>query len=1580
MRIWAEGTRLRYQAPQGALTPDLLAELRVRKGDILEFVRQAQAGVEALPLGPAPADDGVQISLAQHRLWVLDQMEGPNPTYNISLALRLRGTLDVSAIRRGVEVILQRHQPLRTAFHVEGEAVRPVLVAECPPPWTEVDLQRLPAELQLAEVRRQASEEAMRPFDLGCAPLIRFALWKLRADDQVLMMNMHHIASDGRSIEVIASELSALYEAHAGGRDVALPELPIQYSDFAWHQRRWLTDAVLKGQLDYWQKQLADMPPLLELPADRPRPSVFSSAGASICCPLPSALVYRLRQLARQAGTTLYVSLAAGAAALLARYTGRDDVPIACPATHRNRPELDSLVGFFVNTLVLRFDLSGNPSFRELLERARGVATDAFANQDIPFDKVVETLRSERNPSYPPLAQFSMVMLDAEKARPRLYGLETEPFDLGNTIARYDLALEMYEANDTLEIFWIYNTSLFDEETVFRMAHHLRNVLQAAVAAPERTVADLPLLDPSEFREIVHAWNGTRVDRPGTAFVHRVFEAQAETAPSAVALTRDGQQLSYGELNARSNRLAHRLIELGAGPDVLVGICLDRGFEMLAAVLAVLKAGGAYVALDPAYPRERLAFMLEDSRAHLLLTDDRLAEGFGAGPVTTIRLDANSPALCEGRADNPNRAIADGDLAYVIYTSGSTGRPKGCQIEHRNLMHYLDWAGRYFYPDGGGGSFGLFTSLAFDLTVTSLFLPLMRGQSLRIFPQQATVDSILREYFHPAAGLDSIKLTPAHLSLLPGLGLSETRVEVAVVGGEQLLPEQVAGLRKLNPRMRIYNEYGPTEATVGCVVKEILEDEERILIGRPIDNTRVYVLDRHLQPVPVGVPGELYIAGKGLARGYLNRPELTAERFTPDPLSAEPGARMYRSGDRARWLRCGHLECLGRADRQVNIHGHRIELGEIEAVLGEHPSVQQAAVLALEENSSGKRLLAYVGSAQAPSPAELRHFLRAKLPDHMVPAGFVFLDRLPLTINGKIDRDALPRATSPGSQIPDAEALPRTTPQRTLADIWRQLLGREQIGIHDNFFELGGDSILSIQAVSRANQQGLRLSPRQFLQHPTIAELAALAETARHVQAGEASSGQRVPLTPIQHWFFEQDLPEPHHFNQTLLMEVREPLHPDLLMRCVQHLVSHHDALRMRFHYADGAWHQEVGGLERAVPFALIDLSQLAAAERAVAIEARAAELQTQLSLHDDLMRVVYFDCGAGRPAQLLWVIHHLVVDGVSWRILLEDLWTAYQQLQGGRSIQLPPKTTAFHHWARKLVEYAGSDAVRLERDLWLAQSHSDVMRLPLDRMEGANTRASARQVRVALAPENTHGLLREVPSAYRTQIREVLLTALAAAFAQWTGPGTLPVDVEGHGREDIFEDVDLSRTVGWFTTMAPVSLNLHGTRDWPAALQRMKAELRRIPNGGLAYGVLKYLPGDAAVARRLRALPQPEVCFNYLGQFDRVLPISAPLGPSRESSGPSASPNGVRKHLLEIDGQVEGGQLQFRWQYSANLHDRETIEALAEGFMEALRALIAHCRSAEAGSVAASDFPLAGLTQDQLTRVAKLLNTVRTH
>ena len=773
---------------------------------------------------------------------------------------------------------------------------------------------------------------------------------------------------------------------------------------------------------------------------------------------------------------------------------------------------------------------------------------------------------------------------------------------------------------------------------------------------------------------------------------------------------------------------------------------------------------------------------------------------------------------------------------------------------------------------------------------------------------------------------------------------------------------------------RLINGYGPTENTTFTSYYTILDESQigaSVPIGWPIANTQVYILDRHLHPVPIGVPGELYSGGDGVARGYWNRPALTAEKFIPDPFSDEPGARLYRTGDLARYRPDGVIEFLGRIDNQVKIRGFRIELGEIEIALGEHPAVQEAIVLAREDTPTHKRLVAYVTlhPHKTLTISELHNFLRNRLPDYMLPAVLVQLDMMPLNANGKVDRHALPAPEIGRPKLAQAFAAPRTPVEKRLVRIWREVLGIGQVGIHDNFFELGGDSILSIQIVAKANQAGLRLTPRQFFQYQTIAKLAAVAEVTPTIQVKQEAITGPVPLTPAQHWFFEQNLPNPHHWNQTMLLETRHSLDPALLTSALRGLLEHHDALRLRFKRDGTGWRQVNTAPDGDAPLVHLDLSAMPVEEQRASVESHAAKLQASLDLGaGPLLRVALFDRGAQRAGRLLIIIHHLVVDNVSWRILLEDLQTAYSQLSRGEKIKLPPKTLAFKTWGERLLAHAHAAQLESELPHWLTQTEpSPRTRLTADAGDLAlNTEASAHTLAVTLSVAETRALLQDVPPVYHTQINEVLLTALAQAYRVWAGTTILRIDLEGHGREDILPNADLSRTVGWFTSIFPVRLELSNIFTPGDALKSVKEQLRAIPNKGIGYAILRYLADDA-IRRKLLSRPAAEISFNYLGQFDRILPEPALFRLTHEPSGPEHSPYSQRRYLLDIEGGISEEQLWVNWTYSENLHQRGDIEALARGFVKALQSIIAHCQTPDAGGYTPSDFPEAGLAQEEL-------------
>ncbi len=1557
------------------------AELSPAKRALLQKWKRGELTInsQAQVIHRCPERNSLPLSFAQQRLWFLDQLEGESAIYNVPAAVRLEGSLQVTALEQAIVEIGQRHEVLRTNFPmVNGttvQAIAPSLNISLP----IVDLQSLPEFEQSTLVERLANEEAIRPFDLSNSPLLRVTLLRLGEKSHVLLVTMHHIVSDGWSIGIFIRELSALYKAFSTKAPSPLPELPIQYADFAVWQRQWLSGEVLETQLNYWKQQLAEAPPILELPSDRPRPTVQTFRGSIEGFELNPNLTRKLNTLSQQSGTTLFMILLAAFVTLLSRYSGQEDIVVGSPIANRHRREIESLIGFFVNTLVLRIDLKGNPSFSELLARVRQVALDAYAHQDLPFEHLVEALQPERSLSHSPLFQVMFVLQNAPMGKLELPGLVLTPLERSSVTAKFDLSLCMIESEQNLKGVWEYNTDLFESATIRRMVEHFQTLLEGIVANGEQHLQELPLLTATEQHQLVVEWNNTQTNYPQDKCIHQLFEEQSWRTSEAVAVvfadveTRHVASLTYQELNCRANQLAHHLQTLGVGPEVLVGICVERSLEMVVGLLGILKAGGAYVPLDPAYPQESLAFILSDTQVSVLLTQNHLQKGLLKLDGHIVCLDTDWEIISQQSEENPVCKVTLDNIAYVMYTSGSTGTPKGVNVIHRGVVRLVKQTN--YASFSAEEIFLQLAPISFDASTFEIWGCLLNGARLVVMPPGTPslqeLGQALKQYH-----VTTLWLTANLFHLMVDNRLCDLKqVRQLLAGGDVLSVYHVQKVLQELKECRLINGYGPTENTTFTCCYSITEPslvKTSVPIGRPIANTECFLLDDQLQPVAIGVPGELYIGGDGLARGYFNCPDLTALKFIPNPFSDQPGTRLYKTGDLARYLSDGNIEFLGRRDHQVKIRGFRIELAEIEAVLAQHPEVRETVVIAGEDRTGNKRLVAYVVSntvgKQDLAPL-LRRFLQEKLPNYMIPAVFVMLDALPLTPNGKVNRRALPAPDPSYLSLETSFVPPRNPTEETLAAIWTEVLGVERVGIHDNFFELGGDSILSIQIIARANQTGLQLTPKHLFQHQAIAQLAAVVtDTTQAIHAEQGLVTGQLPLTPIQHWFFEQNLPEPHHWNQAFLLEVQPDVNPAILERVVQQLLVHHDALRLRFVRSDSTWQQINTAPDYTVPFSVVDLSTLPEAEQESAIEATATQLQTTLNLSErPLVKVAFLTLGTDKLSRLLIVIHHLAVDGVSWRILLEDLETGYQQISRGDTIKLPPKTTSFKHWAERLRSYALEDALESEKAYWLAESWGYVPSLPVDYPGGANTEASARTVSVSLNVEETYALLQEVPKAYNTQINDVLLTALVLVFAKWTGFSSVLLNLEGHGREDIFEDVDLSRTIGWFTTIFPVLLKLEAIDNLGDALKSVKEQLRNIPNKGIGYGLLRYLSENAEIASQLRGSPEAEISFNYLGQFDQLLHTSTLFQPAQESIGPSHSPRGSRKHLLDVNGLIIGKQLRINWMYSENVHQQVTIERRAQEFLEALRSLIEHCLSPETGGYTPSDFPLARLSQDKL-------------
>ena len=1549
------------------------------------MARNTRHSAATLPLAPVAREGRVPLSFAQQRLWFLDQLEPGNAAYNISGALRLSGGLNISALQRSFTEVVRRHEALRTIFAtIQGQPFQVISeTADIDLPL--IDLRLMPQGEREAEAYRISNEEAQRPFDLSRGPLLRTTLLQSDEREFLLLLLMHHIVSDGWSLGVLIREVVALYEAFSEGKAARLSELPIQYADFAQWQRQRLQGEVLEEQLSYWKHQLGGADEALELPADHPRPPVQTYRGASEAFIIQQDLREALESLCERRGVTLFMSLLAAFNVLLHRYTGKQDIVVGTPVANRNQAETERVIGFFVNTLALRTDLSADPAFEELLGRVRETCLGAYTHQDLPFEKLIDELRPDRTVAHTPLFQVLFVLQNVPMPALEYAGLLLTPLELESRTAKFDLTLSVTENDQGLACSFGYSTDLFEAATISRFIGHFVCLLRGIVSDPAQRLSDLPLLTAAEQRQLLSEWNDTRVNYEEGLCVQHLFEAQAARTPGAAAVVFEKTQLSYDELNRKANQVAHHLMKLGVGPEALVAILVERSLEMVVGILGILKAGAGYVPLDPAFPKERLAFMLEDAKVRVLLTQRRLIEKLPPHEARVICLDDDWQAISSEAMDNPACGVTDGNLAYIIYTSGSTGRAKGVLIEHRQLLNYT-FAILDRMELAPGASFAMVQPLTVDSSVTAIYPPLITGGCLHVISQERAATAwALSEYFSRHE-IDCLKIAPSHLAALHDFLPDRQDLlprGCLVMGGEVSHWGFANQLQSLPHGCKMFNHYGPTEATVGVLTYRIEADRSAdtgatVPIGRPLANTRMYVLGARMRPVPVGVPGELYIGGDCLARGYLNSPDLTGERFIPDSFSGERGARLYKTGDLVRHLADGNIEFLGRLDHQVKLRGFRIELGEVEAALSQHASVREALVMARDEGFN-KRLVAYVVAEEGLSQGELRAYLKDRLPDYMVPASFVFLDRLPLTPHGKIDRRALPAPDPLRAEEEETFVAPETATQKMLADIWREVLRVDRVSVHDNFFALGGDSILSIQIIARAHQAGIQLTPRQLFQHQTIAELAAVAGTNPTIEAEQGPVTGAVPLTPIQQAFFEQDLPEPHHYNQSAMFVAKRPIDGALLEKVVERMLIHHDALNLRFAHEQSTWRSFNVVYQAPPPFHTIDLSPLAVADQDLACEQAASSIQASLNLSEGpLLRVALFEFGQGRPARLLIVIHHLAVDGVSWRILLEDMQYAYEQLSRGGPVRLPLKTTSFKQWAEKLAEHAQSQSLRDQLPYWLAQISEPLSKLPIDHSRGLNTRKSAKTVTASLSVAETNVLLHEMPEAYKAQINDLLLVALAQAFARWTERQSLLIALEGHGREELVEGVDLLRTVGWLTSIFPVRLDLEGVSSPGEALRAIKQQLRAVPDRGIGYGLLRYLTGDRdsdEQIKKLRTHEWPEVSLNYLGQFDQILPESSLLGLAEESIGPIQSLRGRRRHLLEVNGGVIGGQLRMEWTYSENFHKRDTVERLAENFVESLRELITHSRSQDEEIYSPSDFPLLDLQREQLDSILTQLD-----
>jgi len=1551
---------------------------------------------------PIPRPNKLPLSASQKQIWVFQQLNPDTSAYHIAFMLTLKGTLIESALQQSLQHIVNRHESLRTVFLQEEI-------------WPYVNvLPSLDLTLPVADLRKSEKAEEIEiqhwqktlvktPFDLEKGPLIRVQLLKRRKNHSELIVVLHHLIADGWSRGILLRELAKNYRDIVGDKlttespAAALPTLNIQYTDYVLQQEQWLQSEECDAHRRYWKQQLANLPEL-NLLSDRSSSTHFAS---KTCTRFFSAEeTNAIKALAKRSGATVFMLLLAIFKLLLCRYSNQQDIAVGVPVAGRNSAAVEPLIGFFVNTLVLRSQVEQKLPFSEWLQRVQATLSDALQHQALPFSEVIEAVGADRtigkNPLFRVMFQVQSSGYQLQNAQKLSGLLEDMPglslsqqwIEPGET--KFDMSWHVIERDGQLLSAVEYRTGLFEGDRIQVMLNSFHTLVAAVIDAPDQKLSQYSLLSSTEQKHILENWSiGSSVKALEPCLPTR-FEQQVRETPDAIAAyqarTKNHRQrsLTYQHLNQKANKIAHWLRSQGVSSESLVGVCLRPGTDLLAALLAVLKAGGAYVPLDPTLPKKRLRYIVRDTKSAVIiahcdcLPSAILKETKEDTEATVLYLDTEEELITQS-GNNLNISIEPKSLAYVIYTSGSTGQPKGTQLTHGGLINYLNWC-LSAYPIEEGCGAPVQSSIGFDATITSLFTPLLAGKQVAFYSKDTEIESLLSAL---SEGLSFIKLTPAHLSALQPL-LIEQEIErsrlpkALIVGGEALHAHHLSVWRTRFPEVALFNEYGPTEAVVGCCVHKVSsENNNSIPIGKPIDGAQLYVLDESGQLVPSGVPGELYIGGAGIARGYLNQPGLTAERFIENPFEANVEAeketnasasKLYKTGDFAAYKSDGNLEYLGRIDNQVKLRGFRIELGEIEQALLNHPRVEQATVMLREENDR-KELVGYVvkrnqaDNVSTPNTltAELKQALEQALPSYMVPIHIISIESLPLSINGKIDYRQLPAPTVEANSQQFIK--PRNRNERILIDVWRQILNVSEIGIYDNFFDLGGDSISGMQIVSKAREQGLKLTPAQLFQHQTVVAQAAIAT---EISLTTAHTQQEIPignisLSPIQWDFFEQSLPNPHHYNQSLLLNVQTGLSASSLRSALNAIVSHHDALRLRFSRTEPGWTQRYDSYtenNEVLEELVLSSSEIAKFNETI------ARFQASLNLVEGpLFRGILLRLD-NETDKLLLVAHHLIVDGVSWRILLADLATTYAQVEARQAISLPTKTVSFGEWTKYL--YQQDFEAHLSYWLKVCAQKSD---LPIEMASDRNTTADERESIISLNLEETL-ILQQLPSSTNV----LLLTALAQTLSQWSDQPNLVIDVEGHGRQlhngyDQTEDaIDVSRTVGWFTSLYPLHLSL-SAEELNEQVDYVRRQLSQVPHQGISYGALRVQHSGDDVQMNSPA----QVSFNYLGQMNQVATDNSFLN-KIEAAPASRSLERDRPYLFNIIAIIQDGQLQVKWRYSQQQYQSQTIAQLTQRFTSHLKSLVAHYSHSQQSPAAQSkqkaNFSAARVDDKQLNQL----------
>jgi amino acid adenylation domain-containing protein/non-ribosomal peptide synthase protein (TIGR01720 family) len=1474
---------------------------------------------EYTPIPSVGNSDYYPASAAQKGLYYFWDIHRNSTAYNIPIAVEIIGEVDRQVLENCIRQLILRHDSLRSSFHLIDD-----------PKFKVHDVSHFSLEYLLCNKNEldEKLRNLIQPFDLAVHPLFQMTLIQVADQECVLFMDFHHIISDGVSVYQFLHELLQLFSVNR------LPVLQTRFCDYTCWERESLKEERSKMQEAYWLRQLEGELPVLNLPLDFPRPPIFNTDGAKLEFDLAMETSDQLKQLARLNGVSLHALLFAVYSVFLSKYTNQENIMIGIPVAGRNHPDLQYVQGMFVNNLAIRVAIAGDEPFSGFLKRMNVTIREAIAHQDYPFEDLIRKLEARRDMDRNPVFDTMFVYQNMGLPTPEntTFTISRHFFDPG--VSKFDLSLEVFERDETIQYYFEYATKLFSRPTIVSMAMHFSTLIQKIIADPGCSVSDLSMTADEEYLHFIESPNHSERNYPKEKTIHRLFEEEAIRAPDNIAIEYNGRLYTYGDLNEKADRLADLLRKRGIESGTIVGIFLRRRPELIISILGILKAGGCYLPIDADLPAHRINFVVSDSQCEFLISGDETIDRLDKHSLAAEILNIDEPGLLDTQASGSVYMNSPENLVYILYTSGTTGNPKGVMVEHRSLVNYVSWAAEV-YVRGESIAFPLHTSVSFDLTVTSIFVPLITGNRMVIYEEAENVLAI--EKVIADNKVDIIKLTPSHLKIIKENGAfairSGSRVRKLIVGGEALETQLAENIEnKFNGQIEIFNEYGPTEATVGCMIHRYDKDLDLpyVPIGIPAANTAIYLLDRYLKLVPTGADGEIYISGDGIARGYLFNDELTAHKFLPDPFW--PGQRMYRTGDIARQLSNGLIAFIGRTDQQIKINGHRIEPGEIQSCLIRYPGITEALVVPRENRYGQPTLYAYykTGAAFAENSKEneIRKYLVTMLPYYMIPSKLIRVDSYPLTKNGKIDYEGLP-VSGEDNEIADS-IYPQNRIQHSLLAVWRTIFENEKVTIRDNFISLGGDSIKAIQLASRLSGQGISVSSKDILTYHTIEQISEHVRVAGKINTYNQGTiaGQRLP-SPIEHWFFSQRFADPGYFNQSILLKLNKPIDVTLLEQTFQRLIEHHDGLRTNHNAERGVLYYNDRHLNRKFVIEVIDYRK-----EPYDVAEACRSLKTAFNLADDLLMKVILIKGKGQKAMLHVTFHHLLIDGVSWRVLLEDLYTIYMGLERQAKIELALKTATSGDWLEKLNEFALSERLSAERSYWEAIDHVEFA-LPQDFETTDWTTNNRKMIVDILDREKTDYLLKEAHNVYDTDVSILLNTALALTLQEFTGRNCLVVQQENNGR--YLDTCDTSRTIGWFTAMYPVQLQLSDD-SLGNQIIAIKEQLREVPWHGIGYGLYKYT-GKAPVERKMAP-----VRFNYLGTFGTELdndlfsfntqvPVSD-IGPVNEMTA-----------ILELNALVVTGVLRLEIYYSQKAYKETTIQRFMDSLLENIARIIDHIR-----------------------------------